>query len=309
MDRPDVIFIMGPTASGKTDLAMQLYDAMPCRLISVDSALVYRGLDIGSAKPAPEELARYPHDLIDICEPDEPYSASRFREDALALIDKAIAQERMPILVGGTMLYFKTLMQGIADLPSANEEIRAEINRDADLKGWSELHNELASFDPESAARIKPGDSQRIQRAIEVFRISGKTLTEYFHEQEETALNLNVKSIAIAPQSREALRARIHKRFEQMLSDGLVEEVRHLLEKQRFSPELPALKSVGYRQVIDYLSGVYDYDMMIEKAVTATSRLAKRQMTWLRSWPDVNWLESGDESNLQRLVTEISLCK
>lgn len=306
MDRPDVIFIMGPTASGKTDLAMQLYDAMPSRLISVDSALVYRGLDIGSAKPAPEELTRYPHDLIDICDPDEPYSASRFREDALALIDKARAEERMPILVGGTMLYFKTLMQGIADLPSADEEVRAQINREAVESGWSELHNQLASFDPESAARIKPGDSQRIQRAIEVYRISGKTLTEYFREQEETALNLNVKSIAIAPQNRDILRERIRKRFKQMLSEGLVEEVRYLLEEQKYSPELPALKSVGYRQVIDYLSGEYDYDMMLEKAVTATSRLAKRQMTWLRSWPDVYWLESGDETNLQKLVTALS---
>ncbi len=300
MMSPEVIFIMGPTASGKTDLAMQLFDHYPCDLISVDSALVYRGLDIGTAKPTLDELKAYPHALVDICTPDEPYSASRFREDSSALIEQAINNDILPVLVGGTMLYFKTLMQGIADLPSADEQLRLAINERAQNEGWPALHAELAAFDPESAARIKPADSQRIQRAIEVYELTGKTLTTFFTEQNDLALQRRVLSKAIAPSERDILRQRIRERFLRMLDNGFVEEVRQLIA-QGYHPDLPALRSVGYRQVIEHLNGDYDYDMMIEKAVTATSRLAKRQMTWLRSWPDIHWLESGASGNLEKV--------
>lgn len=302
MAKPEVVFIMGPTASGKTDLAMQLYDNQPCELISVDSALVYRGLDIGSAKPTPEELAKYPHHLIDICEPDEPYSASQFRDDALNLIESARAAGRLPVLVGGTMLYYKTLMQGIADLPSADEAIRRDIVTEADVIGWPGLHAELAEFDPDSAARIKPRDSQRIQRAIEVYRLTGKTLTQFHAEQSEDKLPYEVLSVAISPIDRAILRDRIRQRFMAMIEAGVIQEVEHLLNVKGYDPELPAMRSVGYRQVIEYLQGHRDYELMIENVVIATARLAKRQVTWLRSWPDVHWFESGEPQNLTKLV-------
>jgi len=305
MNKSNVIFIMGPTASGKTELAMQLYDQMDCDLISVDSALVYRGMDIGTAKPSPAELQRYPHHLINVCEPDEPYSVSRFRDDCLTLIERAFEHNKQPVLVGGTMLYFKTLMQGIADLPMADEAVRKAINEEAQQSGWQALHQQLAEYDPTSAERIKPADSQRIQRAVEVYRITGKTLTEYFAEQENTALKYPIKSFALAPLERAVLRQRIRVRFESMLEAGLVEEVKNLIETKGFDTDLPALRSVGYRQVVMYLSGEYDYDLMIEKAVTATSRLAKRQMTWLRSWPEVTWLETGSKSNTNKLISNL----
>ena len=301
MAQADVVFIMGPTASGKTDLAMQLYDQMPCELISVDSALVYRHMDIGTAKPTQEEQNKYPHHLINICDPDEPYSASKFRDDALPLIETALSEQRIPVLVGGTMLYFKTLMQGIADLPSGDDTLRAAISAEADAKGWPALHQELATYDPVAAARIKPGDSQRIQRAVEVYRLTGKTLTQYHEEQKEQSLPHKVLNVAIAPGDRNILRQRIRQRFMMMLQQGLFEEVQTLIEDKGYDPDLPALRSVGYRQVIEHLNGDYDYDTMIEKAVTATARLAKRQLTWLRSWPDIHWFESGSDSNLERV--------
>ena len=301
MAKTEVILIMGPTASGKTDLAMQLYDHTPCDLISVDSALVYREMDIGTAKPTRKELTAYPHHLIDICNPDEPYSASKFRADALPLIEAAIQAGRRPVLVGGTMLYFKTLVDGIADLPTGDNDVRAEITSQAQKNGWPAMHEELTTYDPQSAARIKPGDSQRIQRAIEVYRLTGKTLTQFHEEQSEQSLPYRSLNIAIAPPDREILRQRIRTRFMQMLEQGLVAEVEYLLNERNYNPDLPALRSVGYRQVADYLTGVYDYETMIEKAITATARLAKRQVTWLRSWPDVNWFESSAKDNLERL--------
>ena len=305
-DKPFVIFLMGPTASGKTDLAMQLYDQLPCRLISVDSALVYKGMNIGSAKPSETEQLEYPHALIDIRDPDEPYSASMFREDALKLIKEALACGEIPVLVGGTMLYFKTLMQGIADLPSADETLRQTITEEAEQSGWSALHAQLAGFDPVSAERIKPGDSQRIQRAIEVYRLTGKTLTEFFAEQQASAFQYPVINLAITPPDRSILRQRITARFEQMLIDGLVDEVRGLLTDKGYDRDLPAMRSVGYRQVVDFLCGDYDEQMMREKAITATARLAKRQMTWLRSWPKVVWLDTENRDNINLVKDEIS---
>ena len=302
MTKPEVVFIMGPTASGKTDLAMQLYDAQPCELISVDSALVYRDMNIGTAKPTQEELAKYPHHLIDICNPDEPYSASQFRDDAVALIAAAIEKGRLPVLVGGTMLYYKTLMQGIADLPSADETVRQNILSEADVIGWPGLHAELAEFDPESAARIKPRDSQRIQRAIEVYRLTGKTLTQIHAEQADEKLPYDVLNVAIAPIDRTILRDRIRQRFMMMIDDGVIAEVEYLLNEKHYDPDLPAMRSVGYRQIIEYLRGECDYEQMIENVVIATARLAKRQVTWLRSWPDVHWFESAKEQNLAKLM-------
>ncbi len=303
MAQPEVIFIMGPTAAGKTDLAMQLYDQIPSELISVDSALVYRGMDIGTAKPSTDELRQYPHHLIDICEPDRPYSASKFREDALVLIKDILSRDRLPILVGGSMLYFKTLLDGIADLPTGDDTVREAICREAKQIGWPAMHQQLATFDPVAADRIKPGDSQRIQRAIEVYRLTGKTLTDFHEQQQEQRLPYRVLSIAISPGERTVLRQQIRKRFMTMLNQGFIAEVEYLTNKRQYESDLPALRSVGYRQVVDYLNGIYDYDTMIEKAVVATARLAKRQLTWLRSWPDVIWLESGDESNVDRVKT------
>jgi tRNA dimethylallyltransferase len=203
------------------------------------------------------------------------------------------------------MLYFKTLLQGIADLPSANEAFRLEINQRANSVGWPALHAELATFDPESAARIKPADSQRIQRAFEVYHLTGKTLTQFFAEQDETRLKYNVLSVAIAPTDRDQLRQRIRLRFQSMLDNGFIDEVQEILA-QGYHPDLPALRSVGYRQVVEFLQGQYDQEMMVEKAITATARLAKRQMTWLRSWPDIHWLESGVENNLNSLKSLLS---
>jgi len=294
-----VIFLMGPTASGKTALAEQLYESFNCELISVDSAQVYQGLNIGSAKPSSEELLKTPHQLIDICTPDKPYSASQFCLDARLNINEILARGKVPVLVGGTMLYFKALRDGLADLPQADKIIRAKINKEAEEKGWSSLHEQLASYDPDSAQRIKIADTQRLQRAVEVYRISGKSLTQHFKEQSINPLEQQILSIAIAPESREVLRERIAIRFDQMLGNGLIKEVEGILNKG-YSIDLPALKSVGYRQVIQFLTGELDYQQMREKAVTASRQLAKRQMTWLRKWPELNWLESGDPSNFER---------
>jgi len=300
-----VIFLMGPTASGKTALAQKLLESSNCELISVDSAQVYQGLNIGTAKPSPEELLITPHHLIDICTPDNPYSASHFCDDANALIVSIIARGKTPVLVGGTMLYFKALRDGLADLPQADERIRAEINEQAQTKGWEFLHTELASYDAKAAKRIEIGDSQRLQRAIEVYRISGKTLTEHFRQQKIRPLKQTILNIAIVPKNREVIRERIALRFNQMLKDGLIQEVQELL-KCGYSEELPALKSVGYRQVIQYLKGELDYQEMCVKSITASRQLAKRQMTWLRKWPDLHWLESDDPSNFQTTFDLIS---
>ena len=305
-NKPFVIFLMGPTASGKTDLAMQLYEEFNCRLISVDSALVYKGLDIGTAKPSVAELHRYPHELINIREPDQPYSASAFRDDALRHIELAFEAGQIPVLVGGTMLYFKTLMQGIADLPSADEALRKEIDEQADKVGWPAMHAELATFDSASATRIKPNDSQRLQRAIEVYRLTGKTLTEYFAEQQESAFQYPVLNLAVSPPDRAILRERIKQRLHNMFEDGFIDEVKSLLENNGYSRDLPALRSVGYRQIVDYLYGDCDEHTMHEKAVTATARLAKRQMTWLRSWPKVVWLKSDNKNNMSIIKEQMA---
>jgi len=305
MRKLPVIFIMGPTASGKTDLAIELYKHRACELISVDSALVYRNLNIGTAKPTAEELSSAPHHLIDICEPDQPYSASQFCLDAKVLIEKILSKGKIPVLVGGTMLYFKALRDGLADLPEANQTIRKCIADEAEEKGWPFMHEVLKQFDVESAKRIKPTDPQRIQRAIEVYRISGKTLTAYFNEQSKQSLLYPILNIAIAPKDRALLRERIALRFDIMLEQGFIEEVEGLYHQKALSAELPAMRSVGYRQAYEYLSGEIDFSTMREKAIIASHQLAKRQMTWLRSWPDLYWLETGKVDNYQQLTALI----
>ncbi len=296
--KPLVIFLMGPTASGKTDLAIGLRKHLPVEIISVDSALVYRGLDIGSAKPSADELALAPHRLIDIRDPSEPYSAADFCDDALREIEAVVAGGKIPLLVGGTMLYFKALRDGMAAMPPADETVRAQIANKARIEGWAAVHAELASVDPETAAEIHPNHSQRLSRALEVYRISGKTMTEFRKDQaagEHNFMNTyNVVQIALAPRDRAILHERIATRFQKMVEHGFVDEVAGLYARGDLDVNLPAVRAVGYRQVWSYLAGELTLPEAIERGVIATRQLAKRQLTWLRGWPDVNWLLTDD---------------
>ncbi|HDL8545731.1 TPA: tRNA (adenosine(37)-N6)-dimethylallyltransferase MiaA [Yersinia enterocolitica] len=291
LDQPPAIFIMGPTASGKTALSIALRQRLPVELVSVDSALIYRGMDIGTAKPSAEELALAPHRLIDIRDPAESYSAADFRKDALKEMADITAAGRIPLLVGGTMLYFKALLDGLSPLPSADPQVRQRIEQQAAELGWEVLHQQLAEIDPVAAARIHPNDPQRLSRALEVFFISGKTLTELTKISGET-LPYRVHQFAIAPVSRELLHQRIELRFHQMLDAGFETEARALFDRGDLHTDMPAIRCVGYRQMWSYLSGEIDYDEMVYRGICATRQLAKRQMTWLRSWGSVQWLDS-----------------
>ncbi|MGG7092286.1 tRNA (adenosine(37)-N6)-dimethylallyltransferase MiaA [Shewanella indica] len=292
---------MGPTASGKTALALELAEHHNCEIISVDSALIYRGMDIGTAKPSVEELARGPHRLIDIRDPSESYSAADFCSDCLQEIEQIVNMGKTPLLVGGTMLYFKALLQGLSPLPSADEAIRAQIQQEAEQLGWQVLHQELARIDPVSAARIHPNDPQRLGRALEVYRISGKSLTE-LTQAKSPELPYDVVQFAIAPQERKTLHGLIETRFMQMLQAGFTDEVAKLKQRGDLHLDMPSMRCVGYRQCWQYLEGEFDHDTMVEKAVAATRQLAKRQLTWLRGWPELNWLESGAQGNLVQLM-------
>lgn len=279
-----LVCLMGPTASGKTEVAIALADRFPLEIISVDSALVYRGMDIGTAKPGGEVLSAVPHHLIDIRDPSEPYSAANFRTDALQLIEQIYARGNVPLLVGGTMLYFRALLRGLSRLPSANEGVRRALNAEASVKGWDVLHAELEGTDPEAAARIHPHDPQRLMRALEVQRITGKTLTELTRAAESGVETTHkVLKLALLPTDRGALRLRIAQRYETMLSLGFLDEVRVLHQRGDLHADLPSIKSVGYRQVWQMLEGEITEEKMREKAVIATRQLAKRQYTWLRS--------------------------
>ncbi|CNB74469.1 tRNA (adenosine(37)-N6)-dimethylallyltransferase MiaA [Yersinia enterocolitica] len=291
LDQPPAIFIMGPTASGKTALSIALRQRLPVELVSVDSALIYRGMDIGTAKPSAEELALAPHRLIDIRDPAESYSAADFRKDALKEMADITAAGRIPLLVGGTMLYFKALLDGLSPLPSADPQVRQRIEQQAAELGWEALHQQLAEIDPVAAARIHPNDPQRLSRALEVFFISGKTLTELTKISGET-LPYRVHQFAIAPVSRELLHQRIELRFHQMLDAGFETEARALFDRGDLHTDMPAIRCVGYRQMWSYLSGEIDYDEMVYRGICATRQLAKRQMTWLRGWGSVQWLDS-----------------
>lgn len=304
--RNQIVCLMGPTASGKTALALEIAKQIPAEIISVDSALVYRQMDIGTAKPTLDELGIAPHHLIDILDPIENYSAADFRTDALRLIPKIIARGRLPILVGGTMLYYKALIEGISPLPEADAEVRLQIEQDALRLGWDGLHQQLAEFDPVSAARIHPNDPQRINRAIEVYRLTGKSMTELTETKSEPLPYL-VCQFAIAPQERTALHTRIAQRFELMLQHGFEEEVKRLYQRGDLNPTLPSIRCVGYRQMWEYLDGLVTYDEMVYRGIAATRQLAKRQLTWLRSWPDLQWLltESCPKENLQAVLKSL----
>ncbi|MGI4839650.1 MAG: tRNA (adenosine(37)-N6)-dimethylallyltransferase MiaA [Janthinobacterium lividum] len=309
---PPAIFLMGPTAAGKTDLAIELTKVLPCELISVDSALVYRGMDIGTAKPSRDVLAQYPHRLIDILDPAQSYSAADFRRDALQAMAEITARGNIPLLVGGTMLYFKALLEGLADMPAADAQVRETLEADAARDGWQALHARLAAVDPVSAARIHPNDPQRLIRALEVFLVSGASMTE--HRQRQIAqstdagasgsvqLPYTVANLAIAPTDRRVLHDRIAVRFGQMLEQGFVDEVKALHDRGDLHAGLPSIRAVGYRQVWDHLDGKLTAVEMQERGIIATRQLAKRQFTWLRSWADLNWLDSLACDNLPRTL-------
>ncbi len=294
-----VVCIMGPSAVGKTALALALADDLPCEIISVDSAMVYRGLDIGTAKPSVRELATVPHHLVDICDPSEVFSAGNFQRQALDLIDSILAKNKIPLLVGGTMLYFRALLQGLSDLPKANPDIRQQISAQAKQQGWQVLHQQLAIIDPESANKIHPNDPQRIQRALEVYQLTGQTLTQLNKNQR---YNFPYKVLKLGMNlDRSILHQRVEQRFLQMLTQGLMEEVERLYQRQDLNSELPAIRAVGYRQVWQYLENKINYHTMIEKAVAATRQLVKRQLTWLRAEPDLYCLEASQTD----LITEV----
>ncbi len=303
--RPTAIFLMGPTASGKTDLAIALRERLPVEIISVDSALIYRGMDIGTAKPTAEELAKAPHRLIDIKDPAESYSAAAFRNDALREMQAITAQGKIPLLVGGTMLYYKALQEGLSPLPSSDPAIRADIEQQASQQGWAAMHQELQKIDPVAAARINPNDSQRINRALEVFYISGKTLTE-LSTQKSPELPYNVQAFAIAPQERAILHDRIALRFNKMIEQGFQQEVEKLFSRSDLHLDLPSIRCVGYRQMWEFLQGDYDHAKMVFRGICATRQLAKRQITWLRGWQSpLTWLDSlAGEKNIDHVLKQ-----
>lgn len=300
--RPLAIFLMGPTAAGKTDAAIALHETLGHELISVDSAMVYRGMDIGSAKPSAAELARAPHRLIDLRDPADPYSAADFREDALREMRQISAAGKVPLLVGGTMLYFKRLVEGVANLPAADPLIRERLAAMQAEQGLAALYRELASVDPVSAARIHPNDPQRLMRALEVFHASGRPMSELWAEQETETFPWRVLSIALSPLDRSVLHRRIAQRFDAMLDEGLIDEVAALTKRKDIHAGLPSMKSVGYRQVWEYLNGEYDRDELVSRGVIATRQLAKRQLTWLRSWPALRWIDTQQPDALDKLL-------
>ncbi len=287
---------MGPTASGKTDLAIYLTEHFPVDIISVDSAMVYRGLKIGSAKPSVEELQKAPHRLIDVVDPLEIYSAARFRKDALKEIAKIIQVGRIPLLVGGTMLYFRALLQGLSELPESDEVIRKKLEQQAKEIGWEKMHQRLAEVDAEAAERIHPNDPQRISRALEVYEMTGTAMSQLQKEQKAEPLAYQVLKLALIPSDRALLHQRIEKRFSQMLEQGLIDEVKTLRNRGDLHQDLPAIRAVGYRQVWDYLDGIIDYTEMQERGVIATRQLAKRQLTWLRSEKDLTIYDLSRDS-------------
>jgi tRNA dimethylallyltransferase len=299
---PPVICLMGPTASGKTALAMALQEALPCDIVSVDSALIYRDMNIGTAKPTADELAKFPHRLINLRDASESYSAADFCHDALAEISEIRRRNRIPLLVGGTMMYFKSLIEGMSPLPTANAEIRKAIESEAAEKGWQTLHEKLAKVDPVSAKRIHQNDPQRLTRALEVYRITGNTLTQ-LTEIKGDKLTGNILQLAITPQERSTLHERISLRYQQMIDMGFEAEVIKLRARGDLHQDLPSIRCVGYRQMWQYLDGEFDHDEMIFRGVCATRQLAKRQLTWLRNWPDLHWLTTDDDTNLAQVLT------
>ena len=299
IEKPPAICLMGPTAAGKTQFAMDLSDRFSSTLINVDSAQVYRGMDIGTGKPDATTRRRYPHRLMDIRDPSEIYSASQFRADAIQEMSDALVRGKTPVLVGGTMLYFKVLRDGLAALPNGSPRVRKQIEMLAAESGWETVHAELKKVDPESAARIHANDPQRLQRALEVFLLTGKSLSALHRENHDPAeLPCRLYFVAIQPTDRAVLHNRIAERFRRMLSEGLIEEVRVLYERGDLNLSMSSMKSVGYRQVWQYLAGEFTHGEMIEKSIVATRQLAKRQLTWLRGWPALRPLGEPDKNSI-----------
>ena len=301
-----VIAIMGPTASGKTGLALDIAAQVDSEVISVDSALVYKGMDIGTAKPTQDEQAGVVHHLIDIIDPADSYSVSQFVNDTNGLIGDILARGKVPILAGGTMMYFNALINGISPLPKSDEKIRDDITQQAQRLGWSKLHDELRGVDPISGERIHPNDPQRITRALEVYRSTGKTLT-YWQQQEGEKCPYNIAQFAIAPADRAVLHERIATRFDMMLEQGFEKEVSKLYERSDLHEDLPSIRSVGYRQMWQYLDGQLNYAEMRERGIIATRQLAKRQLTWLRGWEQVTWLDTFANDNLIKITAKVTL--
>ncbi len=291
---PPAIFLMGPTAAGKTDLAVELVQRRDCEIISVDSALIYRDMDIGSAKPDAETLALAPHHLINIRDAAEAYSAANFRRDALLLMQQITQRGKVPLLVGGTMMYYKSLMEGLAPLPESEPAMRAQLEQDIAQHGLAALHERLCAIDPVAGERINATDPQRITRAMEVYLLSGETLTSHWQRQQQQQLPYNVASIGVWPPERALLHRRIEQRFELMLQQGFEAEVATFMQRGDLNLNMPSMRCVGYRQMWQYLAGEYDYATMEHKGIVATRQLAKRQLTWLRSWPDLQVFDSLD---------------
>lgn len=302
---PKAIFLMGPTAAGKTDAAILLHQKYQADIISVDSALVYQGMDIGTAKPDAQTLDKAPHALVDICETWEPYSASNFCQDAKALMQQSVENNRIPLLAGGTMLYYNALQHGLSQLPEANPEIRAQIQAIADELGWEHVHELLAEVDPDSAARIHPNDPQRINRAYEVYLLTGQTMTTWYQLDQGESLPYDTLKIIIAPADRSVLHERIALRFHQMLNQGFLDEMRTLMANPRNHDELPSMRSVGYRQAWEHLEGKTSREDFIFKGIAATRQLAKRQLTWLRKEPDAIWLDPMDPDYMDKLQQQV----
>ena len=304
MSPAPAILLMGPTASGKTDLAIRLARMAPAEIISVDSALVYRELDIGTAKPPPALRAEIPHHLVDVLDPTEAYSAGRFRRDALAAMEGARARGRIPVLVGGTMLYFRALLRGLAELPEADLAMRAALDAEGQRRGWPALHAELARVDPDAAVRIRPGDSQRIQRALEVWRLTGTPLSQLQAAATHSPAGWHFIKLGLAPPTRPELHAAIERRFEAMMRAGFLAEVERLHARGDLHDGLPAIRAVGYRQLWAHVEGHCGLEDAVRDAITATRRLAKRQMTWLRAEPDLQWFDDADAAVARWLVDD-----
>jgi tRNA dimethylallyltransferase len=293
--------LLGPTASGKSRLALALAERLPIEIVSMDSAQVYRGMDIGTAKPGAAERARVPHHLIDILDPDRSYSTGRWRMDAIAAVEEVLRRGKVPLLIGGTMLYYRALVGGLDALPQADPQVRAAIDAEAAERGWPALHAELERVDPKSARRIAPGDTHRIQRALEVWRLTGEPLSA-LHGTAGGGLPFALKAFALMPAEREALHERIAQRFDAMLKAGLVDEVKRLRSRYRLTLGMPSMRAVGYRQVWQYLEGELDERSMREQAIAATRQLAKRQLTWLRSFTDVETVAEDPSRLAERMA-------
>ncbi|MEP1447880.1 MAG: tRNA (adenosine(37)-N6)-dimethylallyltransferase MiaA [Paraglaciecola sp.] len=298
---PTALFLMGPTASGKTDLAIELCENLPCEIISVDSALIYRGMDIGTAKPSAVELQKAPHKLIDILDPAQSYSVAEFRRDALLAMQESTAKGKIPLLVGGTMMYYKALIDGLSPLPESDQGVRRAIEKQAETSGWDVLHQQLAQIDPTSAKRIHPNDPQRLIRALEVYLLTNRSMTDLM-KTKSAPIPYNIKQFCIAPQDRKVLHQRIAQRFQSMIDNGFQAEVEKLKGRSDLHADLPSIRCVGYRQMWQYLDGEFDFDEMREKSIAATRQLAKRQLTWLRGWENINPLDTFSTDNLSKVI-------